>query len=63
MVGKGKWVVLLCLVAQNLPGLRLSPPVVKKESDCCPRWLGEYSYYKINCSTLTIIELLSIQYR
>ena len=28
MVGKGKWVVLTYLVAKEIPGLSLIPPVV-----------------------------------
>ena len=30
MEGKGQWVMLPYLVAQNLPGLRLIPPEVKE---------------------------------
>ena len=62
MAGKGQWVVLPYSVAQNLLGLRLSPLGIKEEKDHRPRWLGDYSYYKLNCSILPLAKLSSIQY-
>ena len=62
MVGKGQWVLLMYLVAQNLPGLLLSPPVVKEEMYLQPRRLGDHSYYKLNYSNLPLDKLSPIQY-
>ena len=62
MVGKGQWVMLLYLVTQNLPGLRLSPPGVKEERDRLPGWLRNYSYSRLNCNTIPLTELLSVKY-
>ena len=50
------------LVANRLPGLRLSPPGVKVERDQRPRWLGDYSYFKTNAETLQVACLSAIQY-
>ena len=62
MVGKGQWVVLLYLVAHNLLGLLLTPPVVKEEIYLQPRRLGDHSYSKLNYSTLPLDKLSSMQY-
>ena len=47
MIERGQWVVLPYSVAKGLPGLRLSPPVVKVERDRRPLWLGDYSFLKL----------------
>ena len=62
VVGKVQWVMLPYLVAWNLPGLRLRPLVVKEERERRTMWLGDNSYFKLNCITLPISELLSTQY-
>ena len=62
MVAKGQWVILPYSVARDLPDLRLSPPGVKEERDRRPRWLGDYSYSKINYITQPIAPLSSMQY-
>ena len=47
MIEKGQWVVLPYSVAKVLLGLRLSPPGVKVERDQRPRWIGDYSFFKL----------------
>ena len=54
--------MLLYLVTQNLPGLRLSPPRVKEEREHLPGWLSNYSYSRLNCNTIPLTELLSVKY-
>ena len=48
MVGKGQWVVFPYSIANELPGLRTIFPGVKDDSHRQPRWLGDYSYSKLN---------------
>ena len=57
MVAKGQWVVIPFSVAKRIPGLWLSPPGVKIERDCRPRWLGNYNFNPINAETLPICDL------
>ena len=61
-VEKGQWVVLPYSVSKRLPGLRLSPPVVKVEQDRRPRWIGNYSYFKTNAENLPVACLSAMQY-
>ena len=50
------------LVANQLTGIRLSPPGVKVERNRRPRWLCDYSYFKTNAETLPVACLPSMQY-
>ena len=62
MVGNGQWVVLPYSVATELPGLRLSPPVVKNKGDGWPWWLVDYIYCKLNSNILPISALYVMRY-
>ena len=62
MVGKGQWVVMPYLVYKELPGLRLSPPVVKDEQDCLPMWIDNYIYSDKKSDKLHIAALSAMQY-
>ena len=62
MVGKFQWDVLPQLVARNPLELCISHPGVKEERDSWPRRVVDYSYSKLNCSTLPLAEISPIQY-
>ena len=63
VIGKRQWVVLPYSVSKELPGLSLIPLGVKNEHDRRPKWIGYYSYSKLNSETLTIATLFAMQYR
>ena len=62
MVDKGRWVVLLYLVAKDLSGLRLIPLGVKEERERRPQWLGSYSFSNLNYETLLISAMFAMKY-
>ena len=62
IVVKGLWGVLPCLVAKELPGLRLIALGSMEENYRRPKWIGYYSYSNLNAETLTIAALYTMQY-
>ena len=54
--------MLPCLVARELPGLRLRSHGVKEERDRRPRWLGDYSYSNLNIKDFPIDALSAMKY-
>ena len=49
MINKQQWVILpYSEAAQDLPGLRLSPPCVVPQCGCRYRWIVDYSSWKVN---------------
>ena len=49
-------------MATELPGLRLSPPVVQEDRDRKPWWLGYFSYSNLKPKKLPIAALSVMQY-
>ena len=52
MIGKGQWFVLPAQAMKDLPGLRLSPPVVIPQRYRRSRWICNYSWWGFNDDTL-----------
>ena len=62
MINKQQWVVLPYSEAKHLPGLRLSPPGVVPQRDRRPRWIVDYSWWKVNDETLPLAPKESMQF-
>ena len=62
MINKKQWVILPYTVAQDLPGLRLSPPGVVPQRERRPRWICDYSYYQVNDETVELFFKESMQF-
>ena len=62
MIRKGQWIVLPLSVALTLPGLRASPPGVVPQRDRRPRWIGDYTWSRVNQETLPLFAPESMQF-
>ena len=62
MINKKQWVILPYDVAQHLPGLRLSPPGIVPQRERRPRWICNYSFYKVNDETVELFCKESMQF-
>jgi hypothetical protein len=62
MINKGQWVVLPYLAVKDLPGLRISPPGVIPQCNCCPRWIVDYSWWDVNANTLPFVAMEAMQF-
>ena len=61
-VDKSHWIVLPLSVAQNIPGLRLSPPGVVPQRGRRARLIADLSFYKVNDDTLQLAPPESMQF-
>ena len=61
MIAKGKWLLPPVHTVKDLPGLRLSPPVVIPQRDRHPRWIYNYSWWGVNDDTLPLAAMRSMQ--
>ena len=54
MITKGQWMVLPYKAVKPLKELRLSPPGLVPQRDRQPRWIVDYSEWKVNQETLPL---------
>ena len=62
MINKQQWVILPYSEAKKLPGLRLSPPGVVPQRGRRPRWIVDYSWWKVNDETLPLAPKEAMQF-
>lgn len=62
MINKDQWLVLPYSEVKHLQGLRLSPPGVVPQRDRQPRWIGDYSWSKINEETAPLAPNEAMQF-
>jgi hypothetical protein len=62
MINKQQWIILPYSEAKELPGLRLSPPGVVPQRGRRPRWIVDYSWWKLNEETLPLAPKEAMQF-
>lgn len=62
MINKQQWIILPYSEAKELPGLRLSPPGVVPQRGRRPRWIVDYSWWKVNEETLPLAPKEAMQF-
>ena len=62
MINKEQWIILPFEQVKNLKGLRISPSGVVPQRERRPRWIGDYSWSKLNADTIDIAPLESMQF-
>jgi hypothetical protein len=62
MIEKGQWTILPYSAIRDFLHLRLSPPGVVPQRDRRPRWIVDYSFYRVNQDTLPLIAEDSMQF-
>ena len=62
MINKQQWVVLPFKVAKQLSNLRLSPPGVVPQRGRRPRWIVDYTWWKVNDETLPLAPSEAMQF-
>ena len=62
MINKNQWVVLPYHVAKKLKNLRLSPPGVVPQRGRRPRWIVDYTWWKVNEETLPLAPAEAMQF-
>ena len=62
MINKQQWIILPYSEAKELPGLRLSPPGVVPQRGRRPRWIVDYSWWKVNEETLPLAPEEAMQF-
>jgi hypothetical protein len=62
MISKGQWLVLPYSSVHDLPGLRISPPGVVPQREQRPRWIVDYSWWKVNHDTLPLAPVEAMQF-
>ena len=62
MIAKGQWMVLPFEVVKDMPGLGLSPPGVIPQRDRRPRWIVDFSWWKVKQETMPLAPKEVIQF-